>query len=223
MGDDDVSTTSVQQDVTLVPGAEHYSLKYLRGGRLFSYAHQIKGALSFEPQKVAEIGAGGKMVAAAIRSIGIDVTTIDVQPDLKPDVVASVTELPFEDGHFDVVLCCQVLEHLPFEQFDSAMRELRRVARKGAILSLPDVTQSFIMNIRLPKIPNLSIDWTLPRLRAKDMPKKRFEKSGHYWEIGFRPYPITRVRKAITDAGWTIDEEWRVPERRWHHFFRLVV
>ena len=33
--------------------------------------------------------------------------------ELKPDIVGSVTELPINDGEFDVALCCQVLEHLP--------------------------------------------------------------------------------------------------------------
>jgi len=215
-------TTITQQDVAKVPGREHYSLKYLRGARIFSYAHQIQGILSFEPGSVVEIGVGGGMVTAALRSTRIDVTTVDVRPDLKPDVVASVIDLPFSDGQFDVALCCQVLEHLPFEQFGAALRELRRVSRKGAVISLPDVTAYGFVAAKVPMMQPFAFHWNWPQWRPREMSKTRSERSGHCWEIGFRHYPLARIRKAIVEAGWTIDADWRVPERRWHHFFRLV-
>ena len=212
-----------QYGLTRVPGCEHYSLKYLLGGRIFSYAHQIHGVLAFEPKTVMEIGVGGGMVTAALRSVGIEATTVDVQPELNPDVVASVTELPFEDGSFDVALCCQVLEHLPFDQFGPALSELWRVTRVGAIISLPDVTRSGFVAAKLPKIPPFALNWTLPRLRPRELPQERLDRDGHFWEIGFRGHPHSNIKTALLEAGWTIQSEWRVPELRWHHFYRLEV
>ena len=63
-----------------VPGRQHYSRKYLEGGRIFSYAHQIETVLNFNPNHVLEVGMGTGMVAAALRAIGIRVTTLDIQP-----------------------------------------------------------------------------------------------------------------------------------------------
>ncbi|MGE5282681.1 MAG: class I SAM-dependent methyltransferase [Chloroflexota bacterium] len=49
--------------------------------------------------------------------------------------VASVTDLPFGDGSFDLVLCLEVLEHLP--EPGAALDELARVSRGDAIVSVP--------------------------------------------------------------------------------------
>ena len=38
------------------------------------------------------------------------------------------------------MLCCQVLEHLAFDQLTPALTEIARVARIGGVISLPDVT-----------------------------------------------------------------------------------
>ena len=49
--------------------------------------------------------------------------------------VASVTELPFEDDSFDLVLCLEVLEHLT--EPDAALEELARVSRNDVVVSVP--------------------------------------------------------------------------------------
>lgn len=48
---------------------------------------------------------------------------------------ASIYELPFPDAHFDLVLACEVLEHL--EDPRLAISELTRVAKHAVIVSTP--------------------------------------------------------------------------------------
>ena len=45
-----------------VPGRAHYSLNYIRHGRIFSFAHQIDTVISLEPRSVLEIGVGSGIV-----------------------------------------------------------------------------------------------------------------------------------------------------------------
>ena len=108
-----------------VPGVSHYTQRYLTGGRLFSFAHQIQSVLDTKAKSVLEVGCGIGYVTNNLRAIGIEVKTLDLQPELQPDVLGSVTDIPLPDDSVDMVVCCQVLEHLPFEEFAKALQQLR--------------------------------------------------------------------------------------------------
>jgi len=62
--------------------------------------------------------------------------TADLQSPLA-DVKADITNLPFDDNSFDVILCNHVLEHIPDDL--KAMKELYRVMKPGGwgILQVP--------------------------------------------------------------------------------------
>jgi SAM-dependent methyltransferase len=49
----------------------------------------------------------------------------------------SVAEMPFDDDSFDVVVCMEVLEHLPEDIFRTAIAELRRVCRGQLVITVP--------------------------------------------------------------------------------------
>ena len=50
---------------------------------------------------------------------------------------ASIVELPFDDDHFDVVTCMEVLEHVPDDVFLPGLAELRRVCKRQLVMSVP--------------------------------------------------------------------------------------
>ncbi|MFG0329812.1 MAG: class I SAM-dependent methyltransferase [Phycisphaerales bacterium] len=206
----------------MVPGRSHYCAAYVRGGRAYAFAHQIDATLSFEPTSVLEVGAGVGAVTSTLRSVGVSVTTVDVQPDLDPDVVASVVELPFDDSAFDIAICCQVLEHLPFREFHRAISELFRVVRHGLVLSLPDISRPIEVSCRLPFIGRKSLQMSL-RKRMSDLDQaKRLREMGHHWEIG---YPGSRLRDCMREIQKLQPvhcQSWRVPELPWHRFFRIA-
>lgn len=205
----------------MLQGKAHYSAEYLAKGRLFSIAHQLDAALALRPERVLEVGVGTGVAAAALRAAGVEVVTLDLQPELSPDIVGSVLDIPAADGAFDVAICCQVLEHLPFASFGAAMAQLRRVSRTGVVLSLPDVTPHVDVSIALPGIRrkrlSLSPGWFPKRPRPD-----KLAKLGHHWEIGYRGSTLADVRAAIAGAGLRVRRSWRVPEKAWHRFFVLV-
>jgi 2-polyprenyl-3-methyl-5-hydroxy-6-metoxy-1,4-benzoquinol methylase len=57
---------------------------------------------------------------------------------------ASIYELPFKDGEFDVVGCFEVLEHLHDPRL--ALKELARVSRRAVVMSVPHEPYFSLMN-----------------------------------------------------------------------------
>lgn len=99
-----------------------------------------------EGKTVLEVGCGeGKLAThllrhakAPARYLATDVSLDAIKGDLHPRMetqVASIYELPFEDRSFDIVVCCEVLEHL--EQPERGLAEVSRVARDKVLISTP--------------------------------------------------------------------------------------
>jgi SAM-dependent methyltransferase len=78
--------------------------------------------------RVLDVGCGDRpydpLFAQADDLVGFDVDGND-----RADLHGTIDAIPVEDASFDVVLCLQVLEHVPDPA--AAVAELRRVARPG--------------------------------------------------------------------------------------------
>ena len=117
--------------------------------RFNSYWHQIDETLQLNPSETLEIGIGNKFVTRYLSEQRLKVTTLDIDRGLNPDIIGNVLNLPFKDSSFSLVNCCQLLEHLPYKAFGETLRELCRVSEKNILLSLPDVTTVYRLNIEL--------------------------------------------------------------------------
>lgn len=104
-------------------------------------------AATERPRRVLEVGCGEGIVLATLaarlpgtRFDGLELDEMALEqarvrcPGAKL-VRGDACELPFGDQSFDLVVCLEVLEHLP--EPGRALRELRRVARGGCLLSVP--------------------------------------------------------------------------------------
>jgi hypothetical protein len=131
--------------------------RYESEERWTSYYTQINEVLGRSPDSVLEIGVGNGIVSDALKRQGIQVQTLDIDPELKPDFVGSVSQIPLADASVDVALCAEVLEHLPFEEFEGCVQELARVSRNGVVLSLPHWGYTFRGVVDIPGLPMLFV------------------------------------------------------------------
>lgn len=180
-----------------------------------SYYHQLAELLALNPENVLEIGVGDGVFRDYIKNnTNIPYTSVDVADDIRPDVVGDVTKLPFQDETFDVVCAFEVLEHIPFEQFERALSELSRVSTRAVVLSLPHFGPPVKFLLKLPFLHEISFAFKIPFAR------KHVFNGQHYWEIGKRGYSQSRIR-SIIEKYFVIEKEFVPFENQYHHFFIL--
>ncbi len=186
--------------------------------RFASYWHQINEVISLNPGNVLEIGVGNGFFGDYLRKRSFSVTGVDNDPGLSPDIVGDVRDLPFEDGQFDVSVCFEVLEHIPYEHFKEGLSELRRVTASRVMISLPDPTLVWRFLLELPLVGRRKLMITWPGFRMKEYGIKGPE---HCWEIGVDGCSLKRIRKDIGDTGFRVERTYRVFENPYHRFFVL--
>ncbi|MCK5021966.1 MAG: class I SAM-dependent methyltransferase [Candidatus Pacebacteria bacterium] len=197
--------------------------KYLQKGyihkpRWYSFYHQYQNIFNLNPKNVLEIGVGGGIVANILRENNIDITTIDNDPETNPDIIGSVLEIPLKDYSFDMVVAFEILEHLPFESFSIALKEMRRVARKNIIISLPDHGKSLLrLTLKIPFIKEKNIQLRIPAINNK----KYWKPSGHHWEMGNIDYSYNKIAKEINNSGLKIIGSYIPNESAWTRYFIL--
>lgn len=192
-------------------------------------------------QRVLDLGCGEGRHAIAVNAVdGLDVVGVDLSPadlatarerhrDFRGNaaddgaaplfglLVGDALRLPFADACFDVVICSEVLEHIP--DFRAALREIARVLKPGGRLCAS-----------VPRPWCERICWRL----ARDYHQVR---GGH-----LRIFRIPDLRREIEDCGlesyhehgahalhspywWLQCLFWRSRERNWlvRQYHRLLV
>jgi len=89
------------------------------------------------PPRILHVGCGGAPLPDWL--LGTE-TRFDIDPNMKPDIVGSMTEMG-DIGPFDIVYCCHTLEHLGPRDVHKALQEFLRVLSPNgaAIVLVPDL------------------------------------------------------------------------------------
>lgn len=87
--------------------------------------------------KVLDVGGSGSIIS---QFIDVDLTIIDILPNsakLDNYVEGSALLMPFADNSFDVVISCDVLEHIKKEDREKFIKESSRVSKDFLIIAAP--------------------------------------------------------------------------------------
>lgn len=159
----------------------YFSDNYFSLAQFMSYYEQICMVRNLDKKDILEIGIGNGIVSDFLRKAGMNVTTFDINPNLNPDVVGSVLNLIeiFESRKFDLILCAEVLEHMPFECFERAIENISGATNQYAILTLPRCEKIILnvqLDIKMAKMPPIGKGLFL------SMPSSEISPS-HHWEL----------------------------------------
>jgi len=102
-------------------------------------------ALPSTVKTVADVGAGDCAVAnslAAFRGdlkvVAVDISSTALTHARVPAVRGSIETLPLRTACVDVVLACEVLEHLPEPIWRNSLAEIQRVAARYILVTVPN-------------------------------------------------------------------------------------
>jgi hypothetical protein len=161
---------------------EYFSNHYFNMPQLCSFAHQLNFIHAMQPKSIIEIGIGNGFVSTFLRQAGIPIVTADINPALGADICAPLSEVcSYIESSYDLVLCCEVLEHMPLEQLDENLEYLSKLGGR-LFLTLPSSFVMFGCSIStiLPKIGNYIFDVNI------SLPvKHNLSGSSHFWEVGY--------------------------------------
>ena len=197
---------------------DYYNEK--RIGQQWFQVHLLKG---LPVRRVLEVGPYLGLVTAFLDNAGYAVATLDQGPrkfshPTGEHIDASLLDLtPDKIRGFDLILCSETLEHLPWEKVGNVLRCFRDSGARYLITSVPYEGLQF----------RILIDWNLHKFRQSFAFRKgrslrtfraRPQADGHYWEVGYRGYSLETWEAQLEGAGWRIAKrDFTAPRRSVFH------
>lgn len=141
----------------------------------------------FTHMRLLDIGCGGGVLAEEFARLGCRVTGIDISTESLAVARAhargeglsiayragSATELPFDGSSFEIVSCCDALEHIP--GWETVIAEVGRVLKPNGLFLFDTIN-------RTPKSKSTFIfglqEWSFTKL---------FPPDAHVWEMFITP------------------------------------
>jgi len=191
---------------------------------------------TFAPRRALDVGCGLGQLVLALRRLGVEATGCDYSEaflEMAPEDVrpylhqGDVTDLSrYRAGEFDLVLCMEVLEHLPVDLIHRCLAEIRRVSSGPLVITTPSFGPNWPGRSGLPL--------HTPSWRADALSGSRFSQiviapdgrphHGHltlasyrWWTERFAEHHL--VRNQDIENAWLEN-----PQRPlWHHRWNLYV
>jgi 2-polyprenyl-6-hydroxyphenyl methylase/3-demethylubiquinone-9 3-methyltransferase len=188
------------------------------------YIDTILHTLGLKPEglRALDVGCGGGYLTEELARLGFRVTGVDSAPEsvavaqahgkqggLELEYrIARAEALPFADGSFDLVTCCDVLEHV--DDLGRVIVEAGRVLKPGGLFIYDTINRTFMT-------------WLGVIFVAQELPLTRFfPPKTHDWHMFLRPNELTStlLRQGIVNQDMRGMSSVVTPIR---HFWLIVL
>jgi 2-polyprenyl-6-hydroxyphenyl methylase / 3-demethylubiquinone-9 3-methyltransferase len=167
-------------------------------GRLAYFRRVLAERLNFDPvgRHALDVGCGGGFLAEEFARLGCQVVGVDPSvvsidtarrhaADVGLDVdyrVGSGEHLPVSDGEFDLVFCCDVLEHV--SDLDRVLSEISRSLRPQGVFLFDTINRTMTSKLLAIKVMQ---EWRLTRF---------VEATVHDWDMFIKPEELADSMQA---------------------------
>jgi 2-polyprenyl-6-hydroxyphenyl methylase / 3-demethylubiquinone-9 3-methyltransferase len=156
----------------------------------FKRTVDLEQALGPGRRRLLDVGCGGGILAEEFARLGFEVTGIDPAPETIETARAHAAtsglsieyrtgtgeQLPFANGAFDHVVCCDVLEHV--DDVERVVGEIARVLRPGGLFFCDTINRTLISKIAMIKVMQ---EWRSTAFAAPH---------SHVWEKFIKPVEL---------------------------------
>ncbi len=163
-------------------------------------------------RRVLEIGPYYGLVTAMLENAGYHTTTLDVETAERAGLPSQATAALTGDvrsigpdvasgDDFDVMLCCETLEHIPYGQVGGVLDRMASTRIRYLILSVPYMGsqltfQLYINGAVARKYTSLK---KFMGFKSFSDPEDMESWEPHKWEIGYRNYPLPDFQALVAE------------------------
>ena len=196
----DISQTDPEENLYIYNSAWTKELESLEHWNYYWHQQKImQNLVLYRGEDFLEIGVGSGFSANYCRSKGAKVTTLDIDQEKKPDIVANAVYYDFKQK-YDYLMAYEVLEHIPYNEFEIIVKKFRTFIKKYVFISLPrNERPIFSLNLKLPKIKPVGLEWKILN--------RKITTAAHHWELDYNGFSIKRVEQLFKESGLTIVEK----------------
>jgi ubiquinone/menaquinone biosynthesis C-methylase UbiE len=159
---------------------------------------------------LADIGCGNGVLAAhmeekklSIKVMGIDRSEEALKYVKTDKAIGDVTAIPLGDKEYDCVTCLQVLEHIPVNNYSTALFELSRISKKYIIIGVPFQEDLTVNATQCPQCKSFfNSDMHLRSYNMDDM-------NNLFMDYGFHCVKQLNVVKSQKFVGLDTINKWR--------------
>jgi 2-polyprenyl-3-methyl-5-hydroxy-6-metoxy-1,4-benzoquinol methylase len=192
--------SSVETNISSKEEQAYFLIHEARYKKILDYISHLDN-LQGKQLKILDVGCYPYHLGAALEKLGADVWGISSahEPITNKHIAILNIEtdiFPYKDNTFDLVLCSEVVEHLPHSPM-LALQEMYRVAKPGGyvLITTPNINRSINQGkMLLGKSPMYSIDAFL----------ENEGKGSNLYHRHNREFTLHELATLVKKTGWTV-------------------